>query len=61
MNSAILKAKRKEEDLKRYGRKSNHGSNSFRRKITMNFILSTLPHIINSWVLGPLMTYVIGP
>ena len=27
----------------------------------MNFILRTLPGIINSWVLGPLMTYVIGP
>lgn len=27
----------------------------------MNFILVTLPHWINSWVLGPLMTYVIGP
>ena len=27
----------------------------------MNFILRTLPGIINSWVLGPLMTYVVGP
>ena len=26
----------------------------------MNFILRTLPGIINSWVLDPLMTYVVG-
>lgn len=27
----------------------------------MNFILITLPRLINSWILAPLMTYVVGP
>lgn len=27
----------------------------------MSFVLTTLPRLINSWILAPLMTYVVGP